>query len=338
MTFVARPSGLLVPEEAAPRLVGLDLFAGAGGFSLGMEYGGIDVVCAVERWFPAMETYLTNLGAPDCRLAFDSPATEADWRTTLERRRKKPGRILEHPEPPEPGWIGWNRPRLAAGDSDDEFGGRLVGLGCRSFYCGDVAKVSGAELLELARVDHFDVVFGGPPCQGLSTANPKACIEDPRNAMLWEFLRFVEELRPKAFIIENVPPLLTVANGGLFKALCKRANAAGYDVVANIVDAANYGVPQRRRRAIIVGTVAGSRIFQFPMPNHWARGQRADGESWDMLSVGPDFPPDARDDGEEVDFDVDAKRFKRAARRGPRQRSLFDEGLATTGPAPRSGP
>jgi DNA-cytosine methyltransferase len=131
-----------------------------------------------------------------------------------------------------------------------------------------------------ARVDSIDIIVGGPPCQGLSTANSKACLEDPRNGLIWEYLRMVAEIRPKAFIIENVPAILTVARGALFNAICQLANEAGYDVTAQKIDACSYGVPQHRVRTIIVGTDSDLPGYRFPMPTHWALGRPIDGDGW----------------------------------------------------------
>lgn len=245
--------------------IGMDLFAGCGGFSLGMHAGGFDVVAAVEWDESATETYLTNLGHPDCQIHF---ATEPDgkrWQKYLGRR------VSKHAKPRGPDWIGSAYRRSKS----------MVG-GCRAFFFGDVRAVTGQQMMEAAGVESVDIVFGGPPCQGLSKANTKACLEDPRNGMLWEFLRLVEEIRPKVFLIENVPALLTVAKGALFNALSRIANEAGYNIVANKVDACDYGVPQYRVRAFVQGTRDGIAVPNFPMPTHWSMGRPVQGDGWAM--------------------------------------------------------
>lgn len=280
------PSGFLIPDSAGrppEPLIGLDLFAGCGGFSLGMELGGIAVACALEAWPEAAATYLHNLGHPGgVRLAFDGPATEAQWQALADRSRRETtrGGLATGPAIGEPGWFGATRRREGPWASP--------GSGCRGFFLGDVRAATGQQLLDLAQVDRFDIVFGGPPCQGLSLVNPRRCIEDPRNALVFEFLRLVEELEPLCFLIENVPPILSAGQGALFEAICDRANGAGYDVVADVLDASNYGVPQYRNRAFIYGGRAGTPAagFQFPMPRTWGIGALVDGKRWNMLSGG----------------------------------------------------
>lgn len=296
--------GVLVPRRGVEeRIVGLDLFSGCGGFSLGMQDGGIDVVGAVESWPIAAMTYLLNLGRPDCRIAFDSPETEAEWHRQVRkgklrraRERKKSGGspILSPGEAMldvgEPGWIGAARTRWCA-DAD------VVNEGCRGFFLGDAANVSGQQLLELCGVDHFHVVFGGPPCQGLSVANSrKRGVDNPLNGCIYEFMRLVDELRPDMFIMENVPQILTIGNGVIFRRICEAA--PDYHIAANILDCANYGIPQRRRRALIFGDLTTSTRppFRIPMPSTWALGRRADGTAWNMLEK--EFDEDVAADDE----------------------------------------
>lgn len=292
--YVATSSGVFVPEyfaKSAP--IGLDLFAGCGGFSLGMEMAGIDVVAALEWDVHAFTTYVTNLGsALGGAVAYSGGKREELQRVIAKAQKKRTGTIVTDIVIGDPMWWGWNRrPEMFPKGVD----------GCRAFFLGDIRECSGQMMLDLARVDHFDVVFGGPPCQGLSTSNSKACIEDPRNAMLWEFLRMVEELQPAAFVIENVPPLLTAGGGGLFRALRKRAIDMGYTVVAEVINAVNYGVPQNRKRAIVMGATDG-RVIQFPMPTTWAIGMEPGGKAWDFTQ-GDDDPND-------VEFDEETQRWK----------------------------
>lgn len=301
-----------VPAPPPPP-VGIDLFCGAGGFSLGMHEAGFDVAAAVEWDVPAAVTYLHNLARPDCAVHFADDAARAEWdkerQRFLTRGRDYPGFGAGY--------------RAAA---------RMPG-GCRAFFVGDVRKVSGPQLLDAAGVTDVAVVFGGPPCQGLSAANSKACLEDPRNGLAWEFMRIVREILPQSFIIENVPQILTVAKGALFNAIARLANEAGYNVTAQKLDASGYGVPQYRRRALIVGTREGTRPFHFPMPSHWAIDRPVHAQPWgigeeeaaldDALPAEAQFDPTTRtwsvpgDDGgsRRRRERAEEKRERRAAKR-----------------------
>src|SRR5216684_2014027 len=100
------------------------------------------------------------------------------------------------------------------------------------------------------RKGRLDLLAGCPPCQGFSTMRTlNGCLSnrDKRNDLLFEFLRFVEALRPKAIMMENVPGL---ARNGRFKRFCARLRELGYIGEYDVLDAANYGVPQRRNRLI----------------------------------------------------------------------------------------
>jgi DNA (cytosine-5)-methyltransferase 1 len=115
---------------------------------------------------------------------------------------------------------------------------------------------------DVAAFPEADVVIGGPPCQGFSPLNREAVGFERRG--LWrEYLRALEATRPSAFVMENVPELLRSAE---FVEFQKRAEALGFMVEAKILNAADFGVPQRRRRAIVIGTRAGA--VPWPQPTH----------------------------------------------------------------------
>ena len=116
----------------------------------------------------------------------------------------------------------------------------------------DIRRLKPAELLERLglREGEMDLLAGCPPCQGFSTLrtlNGSIRIEDPRNDLLLEFERFVEALRPRAVMMENVPRL---ADDERFSRFSKKLKRLGYVGEHRILDAADYGVPQRRRRLI----------------------------------------------------------------------------------------
>ncbi|ASD25490.1 DNA (cytosine-5-)-methyltransferase [Brevundimonas diminuta] len=100
-----------------------------------------------------------------------------------------------------------------------------------------------------------DLIIGGPPCQGFSTHRIKdAGVGDPRNKLLKRYFEFVGHLRPRAFVVENVPGLTWARHKPFLDEFLKLANAANYDVGdPRIINAADYGVPQSRKRVFILG-------------------------------------------------------------------------------------
>jgi DNA (cytosine-5)-methyltransferase 1 len=177
------------------KLTAIDLFAGAGGFSLAAHQLGFDILAAVEFDNKAAETYRTNLverlGAETH--VFNQDINEVDIRGFMKYRNIKPGEL--------------------------------------------------------------DLLLGGPPCQGFSTHRIKdAGASDPRNKLLMRYFDFVRELRPKAFLVENVPGLLWKRHEdhlNKFMALAKKYN---YKVIGNapiVLNAKDYGVPQNRKRVFI---------------------------------------------------------------------------------------
>ena len=99
-----------------------------------------------------------------------------------------------------------------------------------------------------------DVIVGGPPCQGFSTANRhQKEIEDPRNKLFFEYIRFVQNIHPKVIMIENVRGLLTRDNGYAINRIKELLGGKEYNISYQVLDASEYGVPQNRKRAIIIG-------------------------------------------------------------------------------------
>lgn len=124
----------------------------------------------------------------------------------------------------------------------------------------EVDPLDVAKKLEL-EVGQLDLLAGCPPCQGFSTIrtlNGKVTVDDPRNDLLAEFERFVAILRPRAVMLENVPGLATDLR---FITFCRRMKQNGYTGEHRILDAADYGVPQRRRRLIYLAGLGGAIPF-----------------------------------------------------------------------------
>lgn len=130
-----------------------------------------------------------------------------------------------------------------------------------------------AELLELAALtpsEELGAVIGGPPCQPFCTAGPALGLSDPRSNSLFDFCRVVREAQPRVFVMENIPGLLRNSNiPSLIRAALapNGQSASEYNITWDVLDAAEYGVPQRRRRLFFVGW-RGTGDFYFPAPTH----------------------------------------------------------------------
>ena len=116
-----------------------------------------------------------------------------------------------------------------------------------------------------------DLIYGGPPCQSFSQAGKQKSTFDLRGNLIFDFIRFVREIQPKAFVMENVSNIKGVQEGNLLKQLVSTFGEVGYDVDARILTAADYGTPQTRRRMFVIGI---QKQFDtkpsFPVPTHSA--------------------------------------------------------------------
>ncbi len=99
----------------------------------------------------------------------------------------------------------------------------------------------------------IDVVVGGPPCQGFSQKGKRLNLDDPRNYLFQQFVRFVDELKPKYFVLENVPNIVTTSNGFFKNQIVDAFNRLGYEVTYGVLCAADFGIPQDRYRAVFIG-------------------------------------------------------------------------------------
>ena len=122
-----------------------------------------------------------------------------------------------------------------------------LNLKTRSILCCDVCD------LDTTDIPEHDVLIGGFPCQSFSTVNPTKDPFDDRANLYKQMVRIVKEKQPKAFIAENVKGLLTLKQGSIFKRICRAFEEAGYVLTYKLLNAANFGVPQKRERIIIVG-------------------------------------------------------------------------------------
>lgn len=221
--YEVSPLGLVVPTLAArarryDRPVAIDLFCGAGGFGLGLHEAGFHVAAAVEMDLAASCTYMVNLARPGVKIHTDTPermgklAKYLDGRPT---RETKSGLTLDNVA--GSGWI-------STQPADHP--------GCEHFFIWDIATLTGQIILDALGLRQGDValVTGGPPCQGFSQAG-KQNVMDPRNSLVMEFGRLIAEIQPKAFIMENVPPLLDMVTPEgipVVDALCMTVAEGGY--------------------------------------------------------------------------------------------------------------
>lgn len=118
--------------------------------------------------------------------------------------------------------------------------------------CSDISTLLDKDIKKSYR--GVDVIVGGPPCQGFSTANRyQKETDDPRNKLFFQYIRFVNILKPKVVLIENVRGILTKDNGYAKERITTLLKELNYELSMQVLDAAEYGVPQCRKRAIIVG-------------------------------------------------------------------------------------
>jgi DNA (cytosine-5)-methyltransferase 1 len=115
-----------------------------------------------------------------------------------------------------------------------------------------------------------DVVIGGPPCQGFSTLGDRLS-SDPRNDLVDAFMRIVDALRPQAVAVENVRAIATEYKGRYRDYILRRFREIGYNMHFAVLNAAEYGVPQHRRRALFVGFADPRINYCFPEPTHGPR-------------------------------------------------------------------
>ena len=186
------------------RLIGIDLFCGAGGMSLGFEQAGFEVVAAFDCDPINTSTYVSNF-----------PSAK----------------------------------------------GITV----------DLSRLSGCEIRQMAGLrsrQTIDVLFGGPPCQGFSLIG-KRRMDDPRNQLLLEFARLVRELMPSYFVVENVAGLLAGDARLFLESFLRRVRRAGFTIVEPItaLNAADFGIPENRRRVFVIGFRKGMPSPELPIPD-----------------------------------------------------------------------
>lgn len=215
-------------------LTAIDLFSGAGGFSLAAHNLNINVLASIELDRHAVESYRENIV---CRLGSDTQVFGQDI-------------------------------------NDVDIDGMMK---CQGLKQGEL-----------------DILLGGPPCQGFSTHRIKDAGEnDPRNQLLLRYFDFVEKLRPKAFLVENVPGLLWKRHEAYLEKFLRLTDDLRYQLVGNgplIINARDYGVPQNRKRAFILALrhdISVDGLVWPPKPTHTKTGM----PPWQTASIAFEKPP-----------------------------------------------
>lgn len=129
--------------------------------------------------------------------------------------------------------------------------------------CEDIRKVTATQIKEQIKNKKIDVLIGGVPCQSVSISGHRKA-DDPRNELFFSYTRLIDELKPKAFVLENVPGLIGLFGGKLKDALLEAFERHGYKTNFQILTASKYGVPQTRKRVFFVGLLDSKEFFQFP--------------------------------------------------------------------------
>lgn len=133
------------------------------------------------------------------------------------------------------------------------------------FVFGDIVEPSTKQKIfkVLKDKEAVDIVVGGPPCQGFSNAG-KRLIDDPRNKLYKEFINIVIITKPRVVLMENVEGILSMENGRVFADIRKDLEELGYFVEAKKLNTVEYGIPQRRKRVIIIGSRDINADLMFP--------------------------------------------------------------------------
>lgn len=135
-------------------------------------------------------------------------------------------------------------------------------------YTKDATELTSEELLKLAQVLETDLMIAGPPCQSFSILGQRKALNDPRGKLTIKYFELISGVKPKAFLFENVPGILTVNKGQDFKNLFAfAAEQTGYTLFTERINAVQFGIPQSRERVFIVGFRSDIDCSTFSFPN-----------------------------------------------------------------------
>jgi DNA (cytosine-5)-methyltransferase 1 len=233
-------SGLFVPRQYARRRpVAIDLFCGAGGFSLGFIQAGWEVIAGLDYATDCALTYTANLGNYPCQFVWIEPEDEQRMEATIKRENKRREREARKQ--------GKLYVPLTTGSA--WLSGHPEATGVSYFFLGDIRKITGQQILDVIGMKwgEVDAVIGGPPCQGFSRAGLQN-VYDERNSYVFEFARLVLEIGPKTMVMENVPDIVrmvTPEGVNVVDALCHILADGGFSTY-NALKSSLLGHPERK--------------------------------------------------------------------------------------------
>lgn len=140
----------------------------------------------------------------------------------------------------------------------------------------DISNLTFESISKRASVKEVDLIIGGPPCQAFSILGQRKSFDDPRGQLVFEYIRIIKETKPKAFLFENVPGLMTLNGGKDWGQLLNSfADETGYKIFPTMLNSADFGIPQIRKRIFVVGFRDSSVEFQFPNQTHCDSSQKS---------------------------------------------------------------
>lgn len=263
--YTETKSGLLVPGHVVQKPewpTGVDLFSGAGGFSLGLMRAGFRIAGCIDNDPVCMLTYLVNLGSPRTKIYFVEPEDEARWERLIKRQLKEEKRAAANNKNEEAqhfyDWDVENLEKRNWGFQHRHYSEVPESQAVEVAVLGDARKITGEHFLELLGMEmgEIDCICGGPPCQGFTTVG-KRQVMDPRNSLVFEWARLVVEMKPKTCIMENVPGIVSMVTPEGLPIL---------DVLAKILQDGGMGPADALRKMLIQTSGAGAVISSSGTP------------------------------------------------------------------------
>jgi len=161
-----------------------------------------------------------------------------------------------------------------------------------SYFEGNITQLNGAQIFEAAGIEdgQIDCLIGGPPCQAFSFNSHLRSHRGAIAGLFREYLRLVQELNPRYLVMENVPGILSVGNGGVVGEIASHLGSLGYETDGRILYAEDYGVPQQRRRMIFIASRVGLPTEIFPIGSHGPAPKPAQNEFVHRWERDPEAP------------------------------------------------